>query len=119
MLYFLDAVVQSSWGSAVHNSLSPDQVTAESDPAHVLLPLPKCSACLQRGLPLWVLKLAFHKPSAGLNSVAGGLAECDTQGQLQSLSRDRRRLPGFKQAIDPAKGREVSTLCTLAFPAMR
>jgi len=52
-------------------------------------------------MPPWVFKFAFHIPSAGLNSVAGRLAECNMQGQLKSLLRDRRGLPGFQQVTDP------------------
>ena len=118
MLCFLKAVVQSSQDSAVHNSLSPGQVTAESHLAQVL-PLLRYSACFHRGMPPWVLKFAFHRPSAGLNSVAGRLAGCNTQGHLQSLSRNRRRLPGFQQVIDPAYRRDISKWCTLALPVVR
>lgn len=63
MLFFLGAAVQRSWNSAVHNSLSPGQVMAESHLAQVL-PLPRYSACFHRGLPPWVLKFAFRGPSA-------------------------------------------------------
>lgn len=118
VLCISNVVVQSSKVGAVHDSLSPGQVTAESHLAYVL-PLLRYSDCFHPGMPPWVLKFAFHGPSAGLNSVAAELAECNTEGQLQILLGDRRRAPGFQQVIDPAYRRELSKLCTLALPVMR
>lgn len=77
------------------------QVTAESHLARVL-PLLRYSDSFHTVMPPWVLKFAFHGPLAGLNSVAAKLAECNTEGQLQSLLGCRRRFPGFQQVIDPA-----------------
>lgn len=66
ILCFLNAVAWSSQDRAAHNSLSPGRVTAESHLAQVL-PLLQYSAHVRRGMPPWVLKFAFHRPSAGLN----------------------------------------------------
>lgn len=113
-----NAVVQSLKGGAVHNSLSPGQVTAEPHLAQVL-PLLQHSDCFLTRVPPQVLKFAFHGPSAGLNSAAAKLAEYNTEDQLQSLLRDRRRFPGFQQVTDPAYRREISKLCTQVVPVVR
>lgn len=118
VLCILTVVVQSSKGGAVHDSLSPGQVTAELHLAQVL-PLLRYWDCFHTGMLPRGLKFAFHGPLVALNSVAAELAECNSEDQLQSLLGDRRRFLGFQQVTDPAYRRELSKLCTLALPVLR
>lgn len=113
VLCVLNVAVQSSKGGAVHDSLSPGQVTAELHLAQVL-PLLRYWDCFHTGMLPWGLTYSFHGPLVALNSVAAELAE----DHLQSLLGDRRFL-GFQQVTDPAYRRELSKLCTLVLPVLR